>query len=312
MADVAAVGGYEGEDRAALEAMGAVFYDDLGALGDAGEDARGAVRVVAYKHHQPFDGEIMDRLPQLGLIANNGVGYDAIDVDAAKARGVRVTNTPDVLNDDVADLAVAMLLMQARDLCAGDAWVRQGKWAEEGAMPLARKVAGKRAGICGLGRIGREIADRLAAFKLEIHYHSRHEKETPAGWTYHADPVSLAGAVDFFVIALVGGPDTENYVDAGVIEALGPEGVIVNISRGTVIDESAMLDALEAGRLAGAGLDVFRGEPQVDARFARLGNVVLQPHVGSATGETRAAMGALQRRNVAAFLAGEELPTPVV
>jgi len=161
-----------------------------------------------------------------------------------------------------------------------------------------------------MGRIGRDIADRLAAFKCDIHYHARSEKQTP-GWTYHADPVALAQSVDFLFVALVGGAATEKYVSKEVIAALGDKGVIINISRGSTIDEEAMLDALESGALAGAGLDVFVGEPKVNPRFLKLDNVVLQPHQGSATHETRAAMAKLQRDNVAAHLAGRDLLTAV-
>lgn len=307
-----AIGKYEDWDTAPM----AQTYDltalgSLSDLGDLPEDVRTGTRVVFFKGHGRFDGAAMDRLPALGLIANFGVGYDSIDVDAARERGVRVTNTPNVLNDDVADLAVAMWIAQSRRMVEGSAWVRAGKWAKQGELPLARKASGRRAGIMGLGRIGRDIADRLAAFKTDIHYHSRSEKETP-GWTYHADPVALAEAVDDLFVALVGGPETEGYVSAEVIGALGPDGVIVNISRGSTIDEAAMLDALESGRIRGAALDVFVNEPDIDPRFLKLDNVLLQPHVGSATTETRKAMGQLQRDNAAAFLAGRELPTPVV
>ncbi len=175
---------------------------------------------------------------------------------------------------------------------------------------LNRKVSGGRAGIVGLGRIGREIADRLAAFKMDIHYFARSEKDTP-GWTWHADPVALAGAVDYLVIALVGGKETEKFVSAEVIGALGPRGIVINISRGTTVDEAALLDALEQGRIAGAGLDVFLNEPDIDPRFYALDNVVIQPHQGSGTIETRAAMGQLQRDNIAALHAGSDLLTPV-
>ena len=281
-------------------------FDDVAAMPEA---ERAAVRAVAYKGMAPFGGDRMDLLPNLGLIANYGVGYDAIDVGAADARGIRVTNTPDVLSDDVADLAVGMMLALSRRLIDGDHWVRSGKWAE-GGMPLNRKMSGAPVGILGLGRIGHEIADRLAAFKMPIHYWSRSEKETP-GWTYHDDPVSLAKAVDWLVVATVGGAATESIVSAEVIEALGPEGVVVNISRGSTVDEEALLSALEDGRLAGAALDVFRSEPDPDPRFLSLENVVLQPHQGSATHATRAAMAKLQRDNVVAFLRGEELLTAV-
>ncbi len=271
---------------------------------------RSGVRAVAYKGHKPFGGAEMDLFPQLGVIANYGVGYDAIDVDAASARSIGVTNTPDVLSDDVADLAVALMIAQARTMIRGHAHVASGRWAKEGEMPLNRQVTGSTVGIVGLGRIGREIADRLAAFKMDIHYHSRSEKETP-GWTYHADVVSLAEAVDFLVIALVGGPETRQYVSRAAIDALGPRGVVVNISRGTTVDEGALLDALEEGRIAGAGLDVYENEPNIDPRFLKLENVVLQPHQGSGSVETRRAMAELQLANVAAFIEGKPLVTPV-
>ncbi|MBY6162115.1 2-hydroxyacid dehydrogenase [Mameliella alba] len=288
----------------------AAFVDGPDDMAGLDESLRASIRAVAYKGHAPFGPDQMDLFPQLGVIANYGVGYDAIDVGAASARNIAVTNTPDVLSDDVADLAVAMLLAQARTMIRGHAHVASGRWAAEGEIPLNRKVSGSTVGIVGLGRIGREIADRLAAFKCEIHYTSRSEKETP-GWTWHQDVVSLAKAVDFLVIALVGGPDTKGHVTREAIEALGPRGVVVNISRGTTIDEGALLDALESGAIAGAGLDVFENEPNIDPRFLKLDNVVLQPHQGSGSVETRTAMAELQLANVAAFLEGKPLVTPV-
>ncbi len=311
-AELLCIGGYSDNDRAALDRdfaprwLGGV--DEIEGLPKADRDV---IRAIAFKGHGTLGANQMDALPNLGLIANYGVGYDAIDVAAASERDIKVTNTPDVLNDDVADLAVAMLLAQSRRIVQGSDWVRSGTWAKQGEMALNRKVSGGRAGIVGLGRIGREIADRLAAFKMQIHYHSRSEKDVPDGWVYHADPVSLASAVDYLVVALVGGPETMGYVNAEAISALGPDGVIVNISRGTTIDEAAMLDALENGRLRGAALDVFLNEPDIDKRFMALDNVLLQPHQGSGTVETRAAMGQLQRDNIANFLAGRELVTPV-
>lgn len=306
-----AIGPYNDAERppltAEFDAHLIVGPSDVAAL-DAG--LRDAIRAVAYKGHHPFGGAEMDLLPNLGLIANYGVGYDAIDVAAADARGIKVTNTPNVLNDDVADLAIAMWLQQGREMRQAETWLRAGKWASDGNVPLNRKLSGGRAGIMGLGRIGRDIADRLTAFKMDIHYHARSEKETP-GWTYHADPVALAEAVDFMFVALVGGPETENYISKDVIAALGPRGVLINISRGSCVDEDALLDALESGALGGAGLDVFVAEPEVNPRFIALENVALQPHQGSGTVETRAAMATLQRDNVAAHLAGKDLLTPV-
>ena len=306
-----AVGRYDDWDLEPMrEAHDLHLVPDPDAIANLPEAARASARALAFKGHAPLEARHMDLLPALGVVANYGVGYDAIDVDAASARGARVTNTPDVLSDEVADLAVAMAIALSRDMVRADRWVRSGAWAREGEMPLTRSIGAKRAGIVGLGRIGREIADRLTACKMEIHYHSRSEKDTP-GWTFHADVVDLARASDVLVVALVGGAATEGYVSAEAIEALGPDGVIVNISRGSTIDEGAMLDALEQGRLRGAALDVFRGEPEVDPRFAALDRVLLLPHIGSATVETRRAMGRLQRDNVAAFLAGRDLLTPV-
>nr|WP_037372245.1 2-hydroxyacid dehydrogenase [Salipiger mucosus] len=296
--------------REAVAELGWPGADTLEAALALPEDQRAQVKAVAYFGHTPFGGEAMDAFPNLGLIANFGVGYDAIDVNAASARGIKVTNTPDVLNDDVADLAVALLLDYCRDMRGAEERLRSGAWGREGAHPLQRKMSGQRAGILGMGRIGREIADRLAGFKMEMHYHARSEKETP-GWTYHADPVSLAKSVDYLVVALVGGPATEGYVSREVLEALGPKGVIVNISRGTTIDEGAMLDLLETGGIEGAALDVFLNEPNPDPRFLKLDNAVLQPHQASATRETRTEMGKLQRANISAFLEGKELVTPV-
>tara|TARA_R110002033_G_scaffold39242_1_gene78963 strand:- start:1320 stop:2258 length:939 start_codon:yes stop_codon:yes gene_type:complete len=311
MSATLAIGPYTDVERdafaATLKPAFVATPDDLNTLDDA---TCAGVKAIAYKGHHAFGGAEMDRFANLGLIANYGVGYDAIDVDAATARGIKVTNTPDVLNDDVADLAIAMWLMQGREMRQAEAWVRDGSWGEKGPVPLNRKVSGGTVGIMGMGRIGRDIADRLAAFKCDIHYHARSEKETP-GWTYHADPVDLARAVDFLFVALVGGPATEKYVSKEVIAALGDKGVVINISRGSTIDEEAMLDALETGALAGAGLDVFVGEPHLNPRFQKLDNVVLQPHQGSGTHETRAAMAKLQRDNVAAHLAGDDLLTPV-
>ena len=303
-----AIGGYDDWDRGPLDALGRVIWvkDPL----DAPEDARAAARVVAFKGHAPFGQAAFDALPNLEMIANYGVGYDAIDVAIAAQRNIRVTNTPGVLNDDVADLAVAMLIAQSRNMVAGHQLVASGDWPK-GNLPLNRKVSGGVAGIMGLGRIGRDIAERLAAFKMDIHYHARAPKDTP-GWSYHADPVALAQAVDYLIVALVGGPETEKYVSKEVIAALGSDGIIVNISRGSTIDEEAMLDALETGGLRGAALDVFVGEPQVNPRFLTLSNVHLQPHQGSGTIETRKAMGQLQRDNISAFLQGKPLLTQVV
>ena len=311
MTHTLAIGPYNDDEKQGLTRELSPIYLD-GPAGVANLDAaqREAIKAVAYKGHHAFGATEMDLLPNVGVVANYGVGYDAIDVKEASARGIKVSNTPGVLNDDVADLAVAMLIMQGREMEHASAWARSGKWAEQGEYRLNRKVSGGRVGIVGLGRIGREIADRLAAFKMDIHYWSRSEKDTP-DWTHHSDPVSLANAVDYLIVALVGGPDTEQFVSKVVIAALGSRGVLVNISRGSTVDEGALLDALESGAIAGAALDVFLNEPKIDARFYALDNVVIQPHQGSGTVETRAAMAKLQRDNVLAFLGAKDLLTPV-
>lgn len=311
MAQVLAVGPYAGIDATALQdEFRALPLPDLRAISSLPDIRRQQVRAIAFLGHQGFDGQIMDLVPNLTAIASFGVGFDAIDIAAATARGITVTNTPDVLNDDVADLALALLIAESRRMNGAEGWLRAGGWAGHDAYPLQRKMSGRKVGVLGLGRIGREIADRLAAFKCQVHYFSRREKPTP-GWTWHADPVALAAAVDDLVISVVGGAETAGLVSAQVIAALGPDGIIVNIARGSVIDENALIDALRNGRLRGAGLDVFQGEPQVDPRLIALENVTLLPHVGSATRETRAAMGDLQRRNLRALLDGQPALTPV-
>ena len=311
MTHTLAIGPYNDDEKQGLtRELSPIYLDGPAGVADLDAAQREAIKAVAYKGHHAFGATEMDLLPNVGVVANYGVGYDAIDVKEASARGIKVSNTPGVLNDDVADLAVAMLIMQGREMEHASAWARSGKWAEQGEYRLNRKVSGGRVGIVGLGRIGREIADRLAAFKMDIHYWSRSEKDTP-DWTHHSDPVSLANAVDYLIVALVGGPDTEQFVSKEVIAALGSRGVLVNISRGSTVDEGALLDALESGAIAGAALDVFLNEPKIDARFYALDNVVIQPHQGSGTVETRAAMAKLQRDNVLAFLGAKDLLTPV-
>jgi len=277
------------------------------ALGGGATDAR----FVGYAGHHPCGEAFFKRFPKVELVANFGVGYDAIDVVAAANHGVKVTNTPGVLTDDVADLTVLMMLSWCRQSHGAEAYTRAGKWAGEGAYPLQRKMSGGKAGILGLGRIGRAIADRLAAFDMEISYYSRAPKDTPEGWNYCATPQVLAAEVDYLVIACAGGPETAHICDADAIAALGKDGMIVNISRGSTIDEAAMLDALETGAIAGAALDVFASEPDFDPRFVKLDNVLLLPHVGSATVETRKAMGALMIANIVAASEGRALLTPV-
>ncbi len=282
--------------------------DPAGFLAEQGQ----AIRALTTTGGHGVPREVLDALPALEVIAINGVGYDAIDLDLCRARGIAVGNTPDVLTGDVADLAVGMILALDRGMVGADAWVRSGDWARHGAYPLQRRVHGRRAGILGLGRIGRAIGQRLAAFDMEIGYTARTPKETPPGWLHLPDPVALAEWCDTLVVALAASAETRRIVGRGVLDALGREGMLVNISRGSTVDEAALLDALEAGKIRAAALDVFEGEPAPDPRFAALPNVLLQPHQASATVETRRAMGQMMRDTLAAHFAGAPLPARVV
>jgi lactate dehydrogenase-like 2-hydroxyacid dehydrogenase len=253
---------------------------------------------------------IVDALPKLEIIAINGIGTDAVDLDLSRRRGIHVTTTPDVLTDDVADLAIALLLATARHICVGDRFVRAGKWLRSH-LPLATKVSGKRLGIIGLGRVGRAIARRAEGFDLSIVYADPIRKDDVA-YRYQPELRSLASEVDFLVVAAAGGPASRNIVGREVIDALGPDGILINVSRGSIVDEEALVAALTEGRLSGAGLDVFAHEPEVPEALWRLDNVVLQPHQASATVETRRAMADLVLANLAAHFAGRKLPSAVV
>ncbi|MBX2837731.1 MAG: 2-hydroxyacid dehydrogenase [Gammaproteobacteria bacterium] len=277
---------------------------------DIALELREQIRAFAFKGHEALGADIIDAFPNLGLIANYGVGYDTIDVAHATSKGVKVTNTPDVLTDDVADLAVGMLLALSRDIVGASDWVRSGRWTDSGAFPLQRTISGMSVGSVGLGRIGRAVANRLQAFNTRIHYFARGEKDTP-GWTYHANLLDLATEVDIMMVAVSGGDATAGLISADVIEALGPDGLLINSARGTTLDEEALIQALQNNRLRGAALDVFNNEPHIDPRFSTLDNVLLQPHQSSGTVETRKRMGELQRQNLMAFFASEPLVTPV-
>ena len=311
MSEVLIVGTYADMDATTLRAdfgdLALIRLADLNSLPSA---KRAKIRAVACKSHEAFGPAEMDALPALELIARYGVGYDAVDLPAAAARGIAVTNTPDVLTEDVADLAVAMWLGILREVEAGIASVRSGAWAA-GGPPLARKASGRRIGTLGLGRIGRATANRLAAFNCDVHYYSRSPKDTPASWQHHGTPLDLARAVDDLFVTTIGGAETENLITADILDALGPDGHLINMSRGSVVDESALLAALENGTLRGAALDVFRNEPTPDPRLTALPQVLPLPHIGTATIETRTAMGELQRANIRALLAGQPLLTPV-
>jgi len=269
----------------------------------------GAVRAIATRGGRPVDDALMARLPALEIVANFGVGYDTVDAAAAAARGVVVTHTPGVLDEEVADLTVGLLLAAVRCLPQADRFVRAGEWLK-GAFPLTATLRGRTVGLAGMGRIGRAIAHRLEAFGLDIAYHSR-RPVLDLPWRHYPDLIAMARAVDTLVVIVPGGPATRHMVNAGVLEALGPEGVLVNVARGSVVDEEALLAALRNGTILAAGLDVFADEPRVPEAFFALDNVVLLPHVGSATVHTRVAMGQLVVDNLFSWFDGNGPLTPV-
>lgn len=249
--------------------------------------------------------DLIDGLPALRVISSLGVGLDKLDLDAARQRGIAVGYTPDVLNDCVADTAIALLMSVARRVTAADRFVRNREWLN-GPFPLSTRVSGKKLGLVGMGRIGRVIARRVGGFDMPLRYHSR-RPVADAPYEYAPSLVELAAWADFLVIATGGGPETRHLVNARVLDALGAKGYLINIARGTVIDEAALVDALENGRIAGAGLDVFENEPHVPQTLLKLENVVLLPHVASATEETREAMGTLFIDNLESFFSSGQL-----
>ncbi len=280
---------------------------DIGALPAA---ARGRIRAIVTGGGTGAAPELVEALPALEVITINGVGTDAVDLPHAQARGVRVTNTPDVLTDDVADMALALILATLRRICVGDRLVRAGEWGTA-PIPLATKFTGKRLGILGLGRIGRAIARRANGFDVAIAYtDQRAFDDLP--YRFEPSLVALARDSDVLVVAAAGGLTSQKLVNREVLNALGPDGVLVNIARGTIVDEAALVEALLEGRLGGAGLDVFEREPHVPEALYRMKQVVLQPHQASATEETRQAMARIVLENLAAQFAGKPLPTAVV
>ena len=254
--------------------------------------------------------EHLDVLPGLRAIVNFGVGYDSTDVEEARRRGIVVSNTPDVLTDCVADTTVWLVLDVMRRLAAADRFVRRGEWVEGRVPALTRKVAGARVGIVGLGRIGRAVARRLEGFDTDVAYTGRAARpDVP--YRYVSTVLDLARDVDVLVVTVAGGEETRHLVTAGVLDALGPDGFLVNVARGTVVDEAALVAALEEGRLGGAGLDVFADEPHVPSALLDRDDVTLLPHVASGTVETRQAIADLALANVAQFLRDGTLVTPI-
>lgn len=286
---------WEAEDEAAFLAEQGADIDMLVTSGNAVMGAPAA---------------LIAALPNLKAICSNGVGYDSIDTEAARSRGIVVTNTPEVLNDCVADLGMALLLDVARRISEADRFTRAGHWSQ-GRFPLSSKIGGKVCGIVGLGNIGQAVARRAQAFDMAIHYYNpRSRPDVP--YTRHESLVALAQQADFLVLTLPGGAATRHIINAEVLQALGPQGYLINIARGSVVDQQALVDALETGQIAGAGLDVFEQEPQVPDVLRQRDNVVITPHIASSTRETMAAMADLVFDNMLAFARGESVLTRVM
>ncbi len=308
-ATVLVFGPYNGDGIAELEKRFAVRKLATRDIADLPEAERAGIRAVAVAGHIP--NAAIDSLPNLEIIGHFGVGYDGVDAAHAASRGIAVTNTPDVLTEEVADTTLGLLLMTVRELGQAEAYARAGHWETKGPYPLTRfSLRGKTVGIMGLGRIGLAIARRLEAFGLSVAYHNR-SRRTDVAYAYHDTLEGLAKAVDILIVAAPGGASTDKAVNAAVLRALGSEGIFINIGRGSTVDEPALIEALKAGTIARAGLDVFADEPRIPAELLALPNAVVLPHVASASRDTRRAMGDLVADNLSAWFAGETLPTPV-
>jgi lactate dehydrogenase-like 2-hydroxyacid dehydrogenase len=256
-----------------------------------------------------IDAEFMQQFPKLEIVAHMGVGYDLIDAKWAATRNIVVTHTPDVLTDEVADLAMGLLLATVRQIPQADRFLRAGKW-HGGIFPLTTSLQGRRLGILGLGRIGKEIGKRAEAFGLTVAYHGRN-RQTDVSYDYHPTLVGLASDCDILMVVAPGGAETRDIVNAEVLEALGPDGILVNVARGSVVDEKALVAALRDGKILSAGLDVFADEPRVPQELVDMAHIVLLPHVGSASRQVRLAMGQLALDNILAWASGKPALTPV-
>ena len=269
-----------------------------------------AIRAVVTGGGSGLSNDQINRLPALGIIAINGVGTDKVDLAGARGRNIDVTTTPGVLTDDVADTGIALMLCVLRHVAEGDRFIREGRWAKGEAFPLGTSPKGKRIGILGLGQIGRALGCRAEVFGMTIGYWNR-SPQSDTGWSAYPTPRELAANSDVLAVCVAANAATACIVDADVLEALGSQGIVINIARGSVIDEDALLQALGNGGIAGAGLDVFAGEPRIREEFYTAPNTVLMPHQGSATRETRIAMGEIVLANLHAFFNGEKPPTTV-
>jgi lactate dehydrogenase-like 2-hydroxyacid dehydrogenase len=273
-------------------------------------EVKACIRGIATEANRGADRALIAALPKLEVISVFGVGTDNVDLAAAREHKVPVTNTPGILTDEVADLAIGLMLASARQILFADRYVRDGSWASKGPIPLGRSVGGKTMGVLGLGGIGRAIADRGAAFRMRVIYSGpRRKPDVP--YEYVGDLIELARQSDYLMVACKGGPETRHLVSGVVIDALGPKGTLVNVARGSVVDEAALIQALIDGRLGHAALDVFESEPSPSPELLKLSNVIVQPHHGSATIETRTAIGQLMIDNLSAHFAGRPLLTPV-
>ncbi len=273
---------------------------------DVGPSIRGVATSTLFGR---VEASLFDRLPNLEIVSSFGVGYDNVDAEAAAARGIVVTNTPGVLDEEVADLAVGLLLATVRHIPQADRYVREGRW-EIGAFPLSPTLRGRSIGIVGLGQIGKAIARRLEAFGVAISYHGRNE-QPGVPYPYYATPVALAEDVDTLIVMVPGGAGTRHLIDASVLGALGPRGILINVARGSVVDERALIAALQSGTILAAGLDVYEDEPRVPRELIEMPNAVLLPHIGSASVHTRNAMGKLVADNLIAWFEGKGPLTPV-
>jgi lactate dehydrogenase-like 2-hydroxyacid dehydrogenase len=277
--------------------------------GTLSQDVSSRIRGIATEANRGATRDLIASLPKLEIISSFGVGVDGVDLAAAQERRIAVTNTPGVMADECADLAIGLMLASARQIPYADHHVRSGAWLN-GPLPLGRSIGGKTVGVVGLGSIGRAIADRATAFRAEVLWHGpRLKRGVP--YEYVGDLVEMAQRSDFLMVACKSGEQTRRLISAAVIEALGPHGTLVNVARGSVVDEPALIERLRDGRLGFAALDVFENEPRIAPAFYELPNVLLQPHQGSATVETRTAIGALMIANLSAHFAGQKLPTPV-
>ena len=295
------------------EALDAAFTVHYLPKGDGRAEMLAEVgpRVRGIALHGRCDADLMNACPNLEIVSSFGVGYDGVDVSHARAKNIRVCNTPDVLNDAVAEMTFGLMISLCRRIPQAERYLKAGRWKAEGDHPFTAELTGATVGVLGLGRIGKEFAARCQAFKMRVVYHGRNEQPF-LPYQYYGDLEEMAHDVDWLVCIAPGGPATKGIISRKVLEALGPEGALVSIGRGTSVDEAAMVEMLQSGALGGAALDVFEKEPNVPEALFDLDNVVLSPHQGSATHKTRWAMGDLVVRNLKAHFAGEPLISPVV